>query len=198
MNTKTRFVNYYSEGYMPWVHSKPDFNLVEIVESWPVHACKTLEIGCGTGTDAIWLAKQGFNVTAIDAVELPISQAIEQAKKEGVNCTFMVKDFFKDEIPGDPFQLIFDRGFFHSYKSNKNRKRFAEIVSDKLSKSGIWISLAGSCDSPPRETGPPMLSAKNIVDAVEPFFEIKLLKPSVFGSESKVPANIWVCLMKKR
>ena len=120
MNTKTRFVNYYGEGYMPWVHSKPDFNLVEVVESWPVNACKTLEIGCGTGTDAIWLAKQGFNVTAIDAVDLPINLANEQARKEGVNCTFMVKDFFKDEIPGDPFQFIFDRGFFHSYKSNKN------------------------------------------------------------------------------
>ena len=129
---------------------------------------------------------------------MPINLAIEQTKKEGVNCTFMVKDFFKDEIPGDPFQFIFDRGFFHSYKSNMNRKRFAKTVSNKLTKSGLWISLAGSCDSPPRETGPPMLSAKNIVDAAEPFFEIKLLKPSVFGSESKVPANIWVCLMKKR
>lgn len=198
MSTKTRFVKYYNEGFMPWAHRKPDFNLVEMVKSWPVKACKTLEIGCGTGTDAIWLAKQGFEVTGIDAVEIPINLAIEQAKKEKINCTFLVKDFLKDEIPGGPYQFVFDRGFFHSFKSRNSRKKFAENVFNQLTNEGIWVTLAGSCDSPPREEGPPMISARNIIDAVEPLFEIKLLKSSVFGSESEVPANIWVCLMKKR
>lgn len=198
MKTKTRFENYYREGCMPWVHTKPDFNLVEMVRNWPVKPCKTLEIGCGTGTDAIWLTEQGFNVTAIDAVDLPIKLAKEKIELGDLKCNFHVKDFFNDEIPGGPFQLIFDRGYFHSYKTNKNRKKFARTVYENLSNGGIWITLIGSCDSPARETGPPMQSAKNIVDAVEEFFEIKLLKSSVFGSESKVPANIWVGLFSKR
>jgi SAM-dependent methyltransferase len=198
MNTKTRFKKHYTEGFMPWVHSKADFNLVEMVKNWPLKPCKTLEIGCGTGTDAIWLASQNFEVTAVDAVELPIKIANETAVKEGVNCSFLVKDFLNDEIPGGPFQFVFDRGYFHSYKSNRRRKKLAQTIYKNLAKDGLWLTLAGSCDSPPRETGPPMQSAKNIVDAVEEFFEIKLLKCSVFGSESEVPANIWVALMKKR
>lgn len=183
---------------MPWVHSKPDFNLVEMVESWPIKPCKTLEIGCGTGTDAIWLAKQGFTVTAVDAIELPIKLAKEKAKDEKVMCKFIVRDFLNDDIDDSPFDFIFDRGYFHSYKTNKSRKKLAKNVSRNLAKNGFWLSLLGSCDSPPRETGPPMQSAKNIVDAVEEFFEIKLLKCSVFGSESKVPATIWVGLFQKR
>ena len=96
MKTKARFENYYSEGYMPRVHTKPDFNLVEMIKNWPVKPCKALEIGCGTGTDAIWLAEQGFNVTAIDAVDLPIKLANEKVKLEKLKCNFHVKDFFND------------------------------------------------------------------------------------------------------
>lgn len=198
MKTKDRFKNYYGEGYMPWVHSKPDFNLIEMVENWPIKPCKTLEIGCGTGTDAIWLAQNGFDVTAIDAVDFPIELATENAKKENAKCNFLVADFLKDEILDSPYDFVFDRGYFHSYKTNKSRKKLAKNVSENLAKDGLWLSLIGSCDSPARETGPPMQSAKNIVDAVENLFEIKLLKCSVFGSESKVPANIWVALFQKR
>ena len=39
-----------------------------------------LEIGCGTGTDAIWLSEQGFEITAIDAVDLPIKLAKEKVE----------------------------------------------------------------------------------------------------------------------
>jgi len=198
MNTKARFENHYSNGYMPWDHRKPDFNLVDMVNSWPVKPCKALEIGCGTGTDSIWLAKQGFDVSALDAVELPIEIAKKKAKEAGISCNFYVKDFFKEEIPDGPFDFIFDRGFFHSFSDKKSRKKFARIVSENLTDKGIWLSLIGSSDSPPRDEGPPMQSAKNIVVAAEKFFEIKLLKCSVFGSESEVPANIWVALFQKR
>ena len=198
MSTKRRFENHYSEGFMPWVHRKPDFNLVDVVNQWSIKPCKTIEIGCGTGTDSIWLAKSGFEVTAIDAVEIPINMAIEQANSERIACQFLVKDFLKDTIDNKPFQFVFDRGFFHSFKSHSYRKKFADHVANLLTKDGLWLTLAGSCDSPPRQSGPPMISAKNIVDAVEPFFEIKLLKSSTFGSDMETPANIWVCLMKKR
>ena len=197
-STKHRFQNHYKEGFTPWVHSKPDFNLVDMVKNWPVLPCKTLELGCGTGTDAIWLAKQGFDVTAFDAVEIPIKTAQDQATKENVTANFLVKEFMKDEIPGGPFDFAFDRGYFHSYKSHVKRKKVAKTISELLSGHGIWLTLMGSCDSPPRDEGPPMRSAKDIVAAVEPYFEIKLLKTSIFGSESEEPANIWVGIFKKR
>jgi SAM-dependent methyltransferase len=196
--TKHRFQNHYKQGFMPWVHSKPDFNLVEMVNEWPIKPCKALELGCGTGTDAIWLAKQGFDVTAVDAVDIPIEIARKQAVRDSVKCNFLVREFMKEHVPGGPFAFAFDRGYFHSYKSHVKRKQIAKTLSNLLMNDGLWLTLAGSCDSPPRTDGPPMRSAKNIVDAVEPFFEIKLLRASVFGSESEIPANIWVGLMKKR
>jgi len=198
MKTKKRFVKHYDKGFMPWAHEKPDFNLVEMVEHWPVKPCKALEIGCGTGTDAIWLAQNGFDVTAVDAVEVPIRLAREKAEKSKTNVQFHVLDFLNENLDTTPFDFVFDRGYFHSYRTQSKRNRLAKRVAGVLVEGGLWLSLSGSCDSPPRQTGPPMRSAKNIVDAVEKYFEILLIKSGYFGNEQKNPAKIWVCLLKKR
>ena len=183
---------------MPWVHSKPDFNLVETVKDWKINPCKTLEVGCGTGTDAIWLAEQGFQVIAIDVSPLAIEMAKENASKSGVTCQFMVIDFLTDRLENESFDFIFDRGYFHSFKTQHRRRKIVKKMADYLSGGGLWLSLIGSCDSPPRQTGPPMRSAKNIVNAVEPYFEIQFIHTSIFGSDRENPEKNWVCLMKKR
>lgn len=200
MEVKDRFIKRYAEGSMPWVHQKPDFNLTTIVKEHPIDPCKMLEIGCGTGTDAIWLASQGFDVTAVDVSDIAINMAQDDANQAKSDCRFEVKDFMKDKISGGLFQFVFDRGFFHSFDKPSARKLFAARVSRNLSPEGFWLSLLGSADDLPRKRGdgPPQRSATTIIKAVEPYFEILSMTTSYFGSDSPVPAKIWVCLMKKR
>ncbi len=198
MNTIKRFKNHYQKGFMPWVHKNPDFNLVEMVEEWPIKPCKTLEMGCGTGIDALWLAKQNFDVTACDVSDIAIRMA-ENNRPEGIGkCTFHILDCLTDPIPGAPFRFIFDRGYFHSYKTKRGRKKVAEKIADLLEPQGLWLSVSGSSDGPERDTGPPRLSAGDITDAVEDHFKILSLSASHFGSEEEEPARAWVCLMRKR
>lgn len=198
MNTKKRFLKHYQEGYMPWAHDQVDFNLADIVTQWPVNPCKTLELGCGTGTDAIWLSEQGFEVTAIDVSPIAIEFAKKNAEEMKSDCHFREFDFVNSSLGETSFDFIFDRGYFHSYDSIKNRKKVAERVAGYLSDDGLWLSLVGSCDSPPRKTGPPMRSAKDIIEAVETWLEVQFISTSVFGNEQEDPAKIWICLMKKR
>lgn len=200
MEVKDRFIKRYEEGFMPWAHSEPDFNLIEMVQNWPIKVCKTAEIGCGTGTDAIWLASQKFKTTAIDSSTVAIDIAKENARKEKSNCHFDVCDFMTENIEGAPFDFIFDRGFFHSFDTLSDRKIFAERVSKALTEKGLWLSLIGSSDDLPRKrgNGPPQRSAQEIIKAAEPYFKILSLSVSFFGSESERPAKIWVCLMRKR
>ena len=198
MSTKDRFIKHYEKGYMPWVHPDPDFNLINIVKQYDIKPCKTLEIGCGTGTDAIWLAEQGFEVTAIDVSPVAIEIAMANAKKVNADCHFRVKDFLTKSLDNAPFDFAFDRGYFHSFNSGRRRKIIAQKIAKNLNEGGFWLSLIGSADSPPRESGPPMHSAKNIITAVEPFFEILLMKSSVFGNDQENPPKNWVFLMKKR
>ena len=200
MEVKDRFIKRYEEGYMPWAHKNADFNLIEMVQNWPIKACNTAEIGCGTGTDAIWLSSQKFPTIGIDSSEIAIDIARKNAKTVKSKCRFDVSDFMNDEIGGVPFDFVFDRGFFHSFDKLVDRKIFAERVSKTLSEKGLWLSLIGSADDLPRKRGdgPPQRSALDVIKAVEPFFRILSLSHSYFGSESERPAKIWVCLMRKR
>jgi SAM-dependent methyltransferase len=157
-----------------------------------------LDIGCGTGDNSIWLAQNSFQVTGVDISEVAIQKAIEKALKADVKCTFMVIDFLKQAIEGAPFGFVFDRGCFHSLNSDEERNSFAENVAAHLGEDGLWLSLIGNADAQRQGPGPPQRTARDIVNAVEPHFEILSLISGYFGSNHPSPPRAWVCLMRKR
>lgn len=103
-----------------------------------------------------------------------------------------------NKIDGDPFDFAFDRGCFHSFDTNEERKRFALNVSLHLEKQGLWLSLIGNADEQRDGPGPPQRTAIDIVVAVEPFFKIVLLDSGYFDSNRQNPPKAWICLMQKR
>lgn len=195
---ENRFEERYRAGDIPWDHGMPDANLVNTVLHWPVPKCKALDIGCGTGDNAIWLARQRFTVTACDISPTAIGKAKVKAKEAGIACTFLVADFLADDIPNAPFGCVFDRGCLHTVDAVEERGQFVDNVSSHLEAGGLWLTLAGNADEPPREVGPPRLTASELVATVEPSFEILSLSASHFGSDQPDPPKAWVCLMRKR
>jgi methyl halide transferase len=198
MTADKSFKTRYEAGDTPWDIGKPDFNLIQTVTSTPIAPCKALDIGCGTGDNAIWLAQKRFHVVGIDISEIAIKKAKEKALKIKVNCTFIVSDILTTQIEGAPFGFAFDRGCFHALSSPKERKRFAENVNGHLEKDGLWLSLIGNADEQRQSPGPPQRTARDIVTAVEPSFEILALVSTYFGSNRPNPPRAWVCLMRKR
>lgn len=198
MSTKERFIKHYQNGFMPWVHENPDFNLVEIVENWPIKVCNVLEVGCGTGIDAIWLSQQGFQTTAFDLSPIAIEIARENAIKHKAEVDFQICDFVNDELKSNEYGLVFDRGVFHGIETEEERKKFAERISYVLEENGLWLSFIGSADGVKTNPGPPLRTAAEVVSAVEPYFKILAIQASYFGNEQKSPSKIWVCLMRKR
>jgi len=198
MAEENRFKERYKAGNTPWDIGKPDFNLIQIVTATPIRPCKALEIGCGTGDNAIWLSQQDFQVLGIDASEIAIENAKEKASKANVRCTFLVSDILSRRVEVASFGFAFDRGCFHTLGSGKERERFAENVKSHLERDGLWLSLVGNADEQRDGPGPPQRSAQDIVDAVEPYFEILSLVSGHFGSNRPNPPRAWVCLMRKR
>lgn len=176
----------------------PDAELVQLVAQHPVKPCPALELGCGTGTNAIWLAKQGFQVTAVDISSVAIDMAREKAAAEGTNVSFHCADLLSDTISGPPFGFVFDRGCFHSLNSPEDRQKCAEIVWEHTSEGGLWLGLMGNADGPEREEGPPRLSALDIVSVVEPRFEILRLNTTHFHANLEETPRAWACLMRRR
>ncbi|MEW6670105.1 MAG: class I SAM-dependent methyltransferase [Thermodesulfobacteriota bacterium] len=198
MTVEESYRKRYKSGDTPWDVGQPDFNLIEVVTQKPVQCCMALDIGCGTGDNSIWLARNRFQVVGTDTSDIAIGKAREKASKAGVSCDFMLVDFLKNNIQGAPFGFVFDRGCFHSFSAENDRRRFAENVAAHLEEAGLWLTIVGNADEDRRGPGPPRRTAGDIVLAVEPLFEILSLQSSRFGSNRPDPPRAWRCLMQKR
>lgn len=190
------FEDRYQEGDLPWDHGMADENLKRKVERFSIAPCPALDLGCGTGDNALWLSERGFEVAACDLSETAIYMAKE---KKGIkDIRFDVRDILEAPYPDASFDFIFDRGCFHCIDGNEERARFARLVAGMLGENGLWLSLIGNADELGREEGPPQLTAAEIAAYVEPCFEILSLESGFFGSDQEVPPRAWICLMKKR
>ncbi len=199
MSIEDNYQAKYQSGETPWDIGEADFNLVETVTQLPVPAGKALDIGCGTGDNSLWLTRNGFQVTGTDTAEVALVQAKEKAAKAGIRCGFRLLNFLVEAVEGAPFDFVFDRGCFHSFVSGEDRTRFAENVAAHLGENGLWLSIIGNADERRQGgPGPPRRTAKDIVLAVEPFFEILSLTSGRFGSKAQNPPRAWRCLMRKR
>ena len=193
-----QFDQRYIDGDLPWDTGRPDHHLAQIIRAHHIEPCQALEIGCGTGTNSVWLAQQGFQVTALDLAPTAIRRAEARAAAAGVQVALRAADFMADDLPDGPFAFVFDRGVLHGCDRPADRATFAQRVAARLAPDGLWLSFIGSADAPPRQSGPPRLSAAEVVLAVEPYYQLLLLQAGHFDSDQPVPAPAWLCLMRKR
>jgi SAM-dependent methyltransferase len=185
----------YASGELPWDTGQPEPLLVEFVTSGAVTASLALEIGAGTGTNAIWMAERGFDVLGVDISPLAVERANAKMEARALRCRFAAWDFLAAIPPDGPFQFVFDRGCFHVFDEPCERQRFAAQVVAALASGGLWLSLIGSTEGPPREVGPPRRSAREVTLAIEPALEIVELRSAEFRGNN---ANAWFCLSRRR
>ena len=184
----------YVAGTLPWDTGTPESMLVAFIASGAVAPGRALDIGAGTGTNARWLAAQGFDVLGVDIA----SSAVEQArgKLAGERCRFEIADFLAAP-PAGPFDFVFDRGCFHVFDDAADRARFAANVARVLAPGGLWLSMIGSTEGAPRDHGPPRRSARDIAEAIEPVLAIHELSAAEF-SDGMPFATAWRCVSRPR
>jgi len=191
----------YAAGGLPWDTGEPEPLLVEFVTSGSIQPTRTLEIGAGTGRNAIWLAERGFEVLGIDIAPLAVERAIAKLDGRDLRCSFATLDFLAATpandpgVFGGPFQFVFDRGCFHVFDEPEERARFAAQVAAILVPGGLWLSLIGSTEGPLREAGPPRRSAREVALAIEPALEIVELRAAEFRGHG---AKAWFVLSRSR
>ena len=122
---------------IPWNSETPPDALVEFVKSGKIQPCKTIDLGCGAGNYAIYLAEQGFEVTGVDFSPPVIKIAIETAKKRGVKCKFIVTDLLGDlhEVK-ETFDLGYDWEVLH-HIFPENREKYIKNVYNILKQEYI-------------------------------------------------------------
>ncbi|RMF38187.1 MAG: class I SAM-dependent methyltransferase [Chloroflexi bacterium] len=137
---------FYLLGRPPWDTGITPPEVVEVVEGGQVPPGRALDIGCGTGTNAIYLAQHGFQAVGVDVSRLAIRQARRKARQAGVAVTFHRGDILKLGTPqgppiGGPFGLALDIGCFHGLEPS-DRPAYATMLRRVLRTGGFYLLYA--------------------------------------------------------
>jgi SAM-dependent methyltransferase len=120
---------------IPFFVDSPDENLVNYVESGRLQPGRVLELGCGPGRNAIYLAQLGFQVDAVDLSTEGLQWARERAAEKEVKINFIQGNIFKMNFPHNHYDLIYDSGCFHHVPPHR-RVSYLELLNNCLKKDG--------------------------------------------------------------
>jgi len=180
---------------MPWYDKNLDHDLENEIKSRNVSSGKFLDLGTGPGTQAIQLAKQGFDVTATDLSE----NAILKAKNLSNEVNFVKDDFMNSTLQDNEFNFIFDRGCFHVFDIPQ-RATYVKQIKRILNKNGILFLKCMSINEKdlPSDKGPHRLSKQEIRDVFSNDFEIETIRDTFFtGTINPLPKALFAILKKK-
>jgi SAM-dependent methyltransferase len=107
----------YRFGFTPWDSGVPPPELKELIEGPTARTPgKALDLGCGTGTNVLYMAQHGWDVTGIDFVPKALNAARGKVTAANVSPRLILGDVTR--LPelniGDGFSLVFDLGCLHS------------------------------------------------------------------------------------
>ncbi|KPU52677.1 class I SAM-dependent methyltransferase [Bacillus wiedmannii] len=128
------------EKDVPFFANVPDENLVSYIETGWVSKGKVLELGCGPGRNAIYLAIEGFDVTAVDLSIEGINWAKDRANEKGIGIgiQFICDSIFNLEAQKE-FDFVYDSGCLHHIPPHR-RIHYVDLIKNSL-KSGGYFGL---------------------------------------------------------
>jgi len=172
---------YRKSGPAPWDVGKPATELVKAVEKGTLKPGKAVVLGCGTGTNAIYLASKGFTVTAIDVAPTALTLAEAKAYKARVSVRWVLASVLAPPKLG-PFDVMFDRGCYHGVR-RVNAKGFVAAAAAMCKPGGKFLIIAGNANEA-RHYGPPRVKEKEIRDEFAPSFDIESLRETRFDTRT--------------
>jgi ubiquinone/menaquinone biosynthesis C-methylase UbiE len=136
----------YLLGRTRWDTGVTPPELVELIETSQVPPGRALDIGCGTGTNAIYLAQHCFQTTGIDISSLAIRRAQYKAQQAGMPVKFYAGNALRLGLPrglvlANPFDFVLDIGCFHS-QSIQNRQSYVDMLLRVIRKGGFYLLYA--------------------------------------------------------
>ena len=136
---------------------------------------RVLDVGCGTGENAIFFSRFGTEVWGIDFVPLAIQKAKQKAQARGARVRFLVANALHLGRLRTRFDTITDCGLFHGF-SNRERSLFTKSLRSAIEKDGTYFMLCFSAKEPADWGGPRRVSEEEIREVFRRGWKINYVK----------------------
>jgi SAM-dependent methyltransferase len=121
----------------PFFTTWPDENLAEWFKDGLLRPGRVLELGCGNGRNAVYLAGLGCEVDAVDISARAIEWARERAEAAGVRIGFQCRSIFDADVATGSYDLVYDAGCFHHLPPHR-RRDYVALVDRALRPGGSY------------------------------------------------------------
>ncbi|NDE85801.1 MAG: class I SAM-dependent methyltransferase [Verrucomicrobia bacterium] len=192
------FASMYAEGIPPWQIDRPQAEVLRLIDQG-AFVSPVMDIGCGSGDNAIALARSGYRVVGVDAVEEALRRARAKVAREKLAQPpeFVLGDALRLEDSGLEVETILDCALFHTF-SDEEQAVYVRGLAEVLAPGGRLHLLCFS-ELETRPPGPRRLSLAQITGAFGSGWEV--VESVRCRYEDRVRpdgAHAWRVTMKKK
>jgi cyclopropane fatty-acyl-phospholipid synthase-like methyltransferase len=183
-------------GTPPWDIGRPQKEFTELVRHGEITG-SVLDIGCGSGENALFFAQEGLEVWGIDSSPLAIQKAQEKGAQRGLTAHFLVLNALELAKIDRTFDTATDSGLFHTL-SDEDRPLFVKNLAAILSPKGSYFMLCFS-DREPAGYGPRRITEREIRETFSDGWSIRYIRPAIFESRTRAQGPLaWLSSISKK
>lgn len=160
MSRRWWFEKLYLLGRPPWEHGVSPPELLAFVQRYPPG--RALDLGCGTGTHLLTLARHGWEVVGVDFSRVALWRAARRLRRTGVSARLVYADVSRPLPLEGPFDLVLDIGCYHGLPPVA-RVGYRENLARLLAPGGHLLLYAHWREAAaPPDAGPPGVTAEDL------------------------------------
>lgn len=190
-------------------NTMPDENLVAFLNK-EKSITSAMELGCGEGRNAIYIAKQGISVKAYDISSVAIENAIKTIRNSKVDITFLCEDVLKNDIKGE-YDFVYDSGMLHHLAPHR-RISYIQLLQNVLKPGGYFgltcFACGESCADEINDweyydqkfNAGIAFTKDRIIELFCPYFDVVEIRKYCNGIPNTIQGLqfMWVCLFKDK
>jgi SAM-dependent methyltransferase len=171
----TRFDQAY-HARPPWDIDRPQPRFARLLDAGLIQG-RVLDIGCGTGENALHFASRGLEVTGLDASAVAITRANAKACSRGLSARFIHGDALQVAELGETFDTVTDSGLLHVLSDQHMEQLVAGVHAVLRPSGGYWLMCFSEHAT---VQGPRRLTQEHIATLFNDGWEIQSIQPATF------------------